>query len=271
MITNSHHIIGNEMIGIIGGTLDGNKAGQGPSRSPPASVLIHFWNTHEILVSDVQLRNAKWENLLFSICYDILVKNVDSQGAGYEGIATEFGTHDVLITNCRTHNNEYNGILIAWNNVTVALNTTLKLSDGYNTLVSNCESYDNGIYGISIEGYSSTHNITVTNCSITGNAFAGVHVGTGSNLLITKSDISGNVFACRVTIGEQDPSAYVPVNGLTISNNTIDDNKNGGVYLIGTSSSEMIQNVLITHNQFSNNTSNGGTNYYGVNATYQVS
>lgn len=266
MITNSHHVLGNEMIGVIGGVLDGNKVGQtGGSRANPASALIHFWSTHEVLVRDVQLKNAKWENLLFSICYNVLVKNVDSQGAGYMGIATEFGSHDVLITNCRTYNNEVNGILIAWNNVTVVGNTTLRLPDGYNIVVSNCEAYNNSVYGVSIEGYSSTHNVTVTDSSIFGNVFAGIHIGTGTNLLITKSNISGNGFGCRVTIGEQDPVAYDPVNGLTISNNTIHDNKNGGVYLIG-SSDKMIQNVLITQNQFFNN---NGSDIYKQYASVQ--
>jgi hypothetical protein len=260
MITNSHHVLGNEMIGVVGGVLDGNKLGQtGGSRANPASVLIHFWNTHEILVRDVQLKNAKWENLLFSICNNVLVKNVNSQGAGYQGIATEFGSHDVLIANCRTYNNEVNGILIAWNNITVIGNTTVQLPDGYNIVVSNCEAYNNSVYGISIEGYSSTRNVTVANSTIFGNVFAGIHIGTGTNLLITKSNISGNGFACRVTINEQVPVAQLPVNGLTISNNTIHDNKNCGVYLMG-SSDKMIQNVLITHNQFSNN--NGNDTYY---------
>jgi parallel beta-helix repeat protein len=272
MITNSHQLLGNEMIGIVGGVLNGNKAGQtGGARASPASALIHFWNSHNVLVEDTQLKNAKWENLLFSICYNVLVKNVNSQGAGYQGIATEFGSHDVLITDCKTYNNEIDGILIAWNNVTIALNTTIHLPDGYNTIVSNCEAYDNGVYGISIEGYSNTHNITLTNCSIYGNAQAGVHIGTGSQLLLTNSNISDNGYACRVTISEQNPAATAPVKGLTISDSTIQDNTNGGIYLIGTSSSEMIQNVFITHNQFSNNTSHGGTDYYGVNATYQVS
>jgi hypothetical protein len=271
MITNSHQVLGNEMIGVIGGTLDGNKLGQtGGPRAPPASALIHFWNSHEILTEDIQLRNAKWENLLFSICYDVLARNIDSQGAGYQGIATEFGSHNVLITNCRTYDNEADGILVAWNNITVLFNTTVHLPDGYNTVVSNCEAYNNAAYGISIEGYSSTHNITLTNSSIYGNVLAGIHVGTGSELLITNSDIFDNGFACRVTIGEQNPAATSPVNGLTISDCTIHDNTNGGIYLIGISSSAMIQNVFITHNQFSNNTSHGGTDYYKVNATWQI-
>jgi hypothetical protein len=180
------------------------------------------------------------------------------------GIATEFGSHDVLITNCRTYSNEVNGILIAWNNVTVVLNATVHLPDGYNTIVSNCQAYNNGVYGISIEGYSSTRNVTVTSSSIYGNVYAGVHIGTGTGLLITKSNISGNGFGCRVTIGEQNPAATSPVNGLTISNSTIQDNTSGGVYLIG-SSDKMIQNVLIAYNQFSNN---NGTNIYAQNASY---
>jgi hypothetical protein len=266
MITNSRRFLGNEMIGVVGGVLDGNKVGQtGGSRAEPASAVIHFWSTHEVLVKDVQLKNAKWENLLFSICHNVLVKNVDSQGAGYMGIATEFGSHDVLIANCRTYNNEVNGILIGWNNVTVILNVTINLPDGYNTLVSNCDVYNNGVYGVSIEGYSSTRNFTVTNCSIHGNAFAGVHIGTGTNLLITKSNISYNGFACRVTVDEQNPSATDPVNGLTISNSTIHDNQNGGVYLIGTSD-KWIQNVLIIYNQFYNN---NGTDIHKQYASVQ--
>jgi hypothetical protein len=262
MITNTQQLLGNEMIGIIGGVLDGNQAGQtGGARAEPASAIIHFWNSHELLVEDAQLKNAKWENLLFSICYNVVVKNVDSQGAGYQGIATEFGSHDVLITNCTTHNNEVDGILIAWNNITVIFGTTLHLPDGYNTVVSNCDSYDNAVFGISIEGYTSTRNVTVTNSTIYGNGYAGLHIGTGSDLLVTNSDIYDNTLGFNVTTGGQNPVATAPVDGLTISDSTISNNANGGIYLLGISSSDKIQNVLITHDTLFNS-------FFNVSATY---
>jgi hypothetical protein len=223
MLSNADKTNGNTDIEIVGGLLDGNKAGQGGGGPGEARSMVFFKNSSRIWLHGGIYQHGNFHNILFHDCpTDIKVTNISSYDPRHEHCSS----HSFNLAEGVSHGHIFADSY--WENTAVGsplgntFITTVNVSDAVVTGNTCIKTYLN-TSGITVNGKRSI----VANNTVKG-AYIGIVIAQLTNPL---SDSSGTIITNNLVYDSElhgIAAAVQPGTDVVVSNNIVDTTLGAG-------------------------------------------
>lgn len=227
---------GSQIIGVSGVTYTDYGSGNRPIIDAQAAQSTAFAATNKarIVLRNIDFRNGTSGPIQFTTCTDISLINCDGSGASNDNL--------LFITNCQRCSvigGRYYGNLAT---TPAAVWCGIEIADGGNDFLISGVTLDTNPTGIGIHNhvtYNVPTNVTVKDCTVTGNTAQGIQVlcqaaSAATTITIQDCSITANVGASAdgLRIASADSTNYVS-GSITIKGCTISGNGQYQAYLNG--------------------------------------